>query len=159
MIILGIDPGYSRLGYAIFEKNSDSEKLIECGCVETSAKKDFQAKMLEIGNAVDNIIKKTKPETLSIEKVFFTKNQKTALKIAEIRGAIVYIALKNKLKIAEYTPLEVKSAVCGYGKAPKEQVAKMVKLILGLKNQIKQDDAADAVALCITHAGRKNYPV
>lgn len=150
MIILGIDPGYGRMGYAILEKEKGVEKLRDYSCVETSPKDEYFGRVLCVAAAVEKLIKKHKPEVLAIETVFFTTNQKTALKTAEIRGIIIYIALKNKLRVVEYTPLQVKSAVCGYGKADKNQVRKMVEMIMKLKDSPKLDDTSDAIALCLT---------
>ena len=137
MIILGIDPGYARLGYAILKKDSQVEKLIASSCIETSPKEKHSERILKLAKKVEKLIEKYKPNILAIEKLYFTTNQKTALKVAEIKGIVLYIALKNKLKTVEYTPLEIKVAVCGYGKAPKEQVKKMVKLLLNLKKNLK----------------------
>jgi crossover junction endodeoxyribonuclease RuvC len=157
MIILGIDPGYGRLGYAVLKKTGGSEKLLECSCIETSPKEKHSKRILEITNKVEKIIHKRKPNILAIEKLYFTKNQKTALAVSEIKGIMLYLALKNNLKITEYTPLEVKVAVCGYGKASKEQVKKMVKLLLNLKKIQKHDDTTDAIALCLTCSARKDF--
>lgn len=150
MIILGIDPGYGRLGCAILKKEKGQEKLLDYACLETSSKTEHPERILKIASGVEKIIKKYRPNILAIEKLYFNTNQKTALKVSEIKGIIIYLALKNKMKIFEYTPLQIKTAVCGYGKAPKEQIQKMINLILKLKKPIKQDDAADAVALCLT---------
>ncbi len=164
MIILGIDPGYGRLGYAVLKKSdpssdeaSNKEELLDYSCIETDPKKEHNKRILEITNNIEKIIKKYKPEILSIEKLFFTKNQKTALQVSEIKGIIIYICLKNKMKIAEFTPLEVKTAVCGYGKASKEQVQKMIELLVKIKEPIKYDDTADAIALCLTCSSTQKY--
>ncbi len=157
MIILGIDPGYGRLGYAVLEKTPASEKLVSFSCVETSPATPHGKRLLKIADTVEKLMKENKPDALAIEKVFFTTNQKTAMKIAEVRGIISYLAVKNNIPIAEYTPLQVKMAVCGYGKAPKEQVKKMVMLILKMKEKPKYDDTSDAIALCLTHAGHRKY--
>jgi len=151
MVILGIDPGYGRLGYATLQKNKEKENLLDYSCIETSAKDPYGNRVLKIARNLEKLIKKHKPDVLALEKVFFTKNKKTALKTSEIRGIIIYLALKNKIKIFEYTPLQVKSAVCGYGKATKDQVKRMIDLILGLKTKTKLDDTSDAIALCLTH--------
>ncbi|MFC1625277.1 crossover junction endodeoxyribonuclease RuvC [Patescibacteria group bacterium] len=156
-LILGIDPGYGRLGYAVLEKINQKEKLLDYSCIETSSKESYSERMLKIAKEIEKLIKKHKPKILAIEKLFFTTNQKTALTVSEIKGVILYLALKNNLKIIEYTPLEVKVAICGYGKATKEQVQKMVKLLLHLKNLPKHDDTSDAIALCLTCSARKDY--
>lgn len=157
MIILGIDPGYGRLGYALLEKRKGEEKLIDYSCIETTPKTEKNERFIKIAEKIEKIIKKYKPEVLTIEKIYFTTNQKTALTIAEVRGIIIYLALKNKMKIVEYTPLEVKTAVCGYGKAPKEQIKDMVKILIKTPKAIKFDDTADAIALCLTCSARKDY--
>ncbi len=157
MKILGIDPGYGRLGYAVFEKNGSFEKLLEFSCIETSSKKSKNERFMEIADSIENLIKNHKADILVIEKVFFTKNQKTVLEIAEIRGIIIYLSLKHGLDILEYTPLQVKSAVCGYGKATKEQVQKMVSLILKIEKKPKFDDTSDAIALCLACASNKAF--
>jgi crossover junction endodeoxyribonuclease RuvC len=157
MIILGIDPGYGRLGYAVFEKSDKTEKLLEYSCIETSPKDPYFKRILKITDKFEKIALKHKPDVLAIEKVFFNKNQKTALETAEVKGIIGYLALKKKMKVIEYTPLEVKTAVCGYGRAPKEQVQKMVNLLAGLKKSPKLDDTSDAIALCLTCAARREY--
>ncbi len=157
MVILGIDPGYGRLGYALLEKNDKEERLIDYSCIETSSKKKKEERFLKISEKLEKIINKYKPDILAIEKLYFTTNQKTALTVSEVRGIIIYIALKNKMKIVEYTPLEVKTAVCGYGKAPKEQVKSMVQILIKTPKEIKLDDTADAIALCLTCSARKDY--
>lgn len=153
MIILGIDPGYGRLGYALLEE----ETLLDYSCIETSPKKEKNERLLEIAQKIEKIIEKYHPEVLAIEKLYFTTNQKTALSVAEAKGIVIYLALKNKMKIVEYNPLEVKTAVCGYGKASKKQVEYMVKLLVKTPETIKLDDTADAIALCLTCAARRDY--
>lgn len=157
MIILGIDPGYGRLGYAILKKTTTEETLVDCSCIETFAGEKHENRIAQITKKIESIVKKHKPDILSIESLFFTTNQKTALKVAEIRGIIIYIGIKNKMKIKEYTPLQVKTAVCGYGKASKEQVKSMVNNILGNKRAIKYDDTSDAIALCLTCVAHRDY--
>ncbi len=157
MIILGIDPGYGRLGYAVLEKSNNKEKLLDYSCIETNPKDKHPDRILFLANKLNKIIKKYKPETLSIEKLYFTKNQKTALNVSEARGVVIYLCLKNKMQITEFTPLEVKTAVCGYGKATKEQVQKMVELLIKTKKPIKYDDTADAIALCLTYSSTQKH--
>jgi len=154
---LGIDPGYGRLGYAILKKKGGREELLDYSCIETSPKSEHCDRILEISEKIEKIIKKYRPEILAIEKLFFTTNQKTALNVSEIKGIVSYIALKNGLKIEEYTPLQIKTAVCGYGKASKEQVSKMVNLLIPLKKVPKYDDTYDAIALCLICAANKGY--
>ncbi|MEK7566674.1 MAG: crossover junction endodeoxyribonuclease RuvC [Patescibacteria group bacterium] len=145
--ILGIDPGYGRLGYAILE----SGKLIDAGCFETSKDTAFEDRLQEVGRHLKELLAKHKPDALAIEKLFLNTNQKTAMRVAETRGAILYLA--HGLKIAEFSPPEVKLAVCGYGRADKKQVAKMIKLIFKTDDSLN-DDALDAIAIAFTASGR-----
>lgn len=156
MIILGVDPGYGRLGYSLLKKEGGKEELIDYSCIETSSKKEKNERFLEVAGKMEKIIAKHKPDVLAIEKLYFTTNQKTALSVAEIKGIIIYLALKNKMKIVEYSPLEIKVAVCGYGKAPKSQVEDMVKMLIKTPKTIKLDDTADAIALCLTCSARRD---
>ncbi len=150
MIILGIDPGFRRLGYAIPEKNKNSFRVIDCACFETKAKQDFGKRLVLVANKVKNLISKHKPDVMAIERIFFAKNQKTALQIAEVRGVLLYLAACSKIPAYEHTPLEVKMALCGYGKATKEQVQKMLKTLLKSASLPKSDDATDALAIGLT---------
>ncbi len=150
MIILGIDPGTTRIGYAIIKKkDSDNLNLLTSGCLETK-NKEQKDRLREISNLVLGLILKYHPEILAIEKLFFTKNAKTALAVAEARGVIINSANSSNLNIYEFTPLEVKVAVTGYGKAEKEQVKKMACRILKLEKMPKIDDISDALAITIT---------
>jgi len=150
MIILGIDPGTTRIGYAVIEKkDSDNLNLLTCGCLE-SKNKEQKDRLKEISDLIPGLILKYHPEVLSIEKLFFTKNAKTALAVAEARGVIINSANSLNLNIREFTPLEVKVAITGYGKAEKEQVKKMVCRILKLEKIPKLDDTSDALAIALT---------
>ena len=152
MKILGIDPGFARLGYAILEKNKNSLRVIDCACFETKPKSDYGKRLLLVADKVKKLISKHKPDAMAIERVFFAKNQKTALQIAEVRGILLYLAASSKIPAYEHTPLEVKMALCGYGKATKEQVQKMLKTLLKLASLPKSDDATDALAIGLTCA-------
>jgi len=148
MIILGIDPGTTRIGYAVIEKkDSDNLNLLTCGCLE-SKNKEQKDRLKEISDLILDLILKYRPEVLGIEKLFFTKNAKTALAVAEARGVIINSA--NSLNIREFTPLEIKVAITGYGKAEKEQVKKMACRILKLEKMPKIDDTSDALAIALT---------
>lgn len=150
MIILGIDPGTTRVGYAIIEKkDSDNLNLLTYGCLESKSKEQ-KDRLKEISNLISDLILKYHPETLAIEKLFFTKNAKTALTVAEARGVIINSANSLNLNIREFTPLEIKVAITGYGKAEKEQVKKMVCRILKLEKIPKLDDTSDALATALT---------
>lgn len=152
MRILGIDPGYERLGIAVLEKNKGDkkEKIIFSECFKTSSKLDFAERLLLIGDELKNIIKKYKPEVLSVETLFLTTNQKTVMHVAEARGVILYIAKKNDLKIFEATPLQIKVATTGYGRADKNQILKMVQMLVDIEKNKTSDDELDAVAIALT---------
>jgi crossover junction endodeoxyribonuclease RuvC len=150
MIILGIDPGFGRLGYAVLKTDKKNFKVIECDCLETKAKLDFSKRLMLVADKVKKLISKHKPDIVAIEKIFFAKNQKTALQIAEVRGVLLYLASCSKIPAYEHTPLEVKMALCGYGKATKEQVQKMLKTLLKMSSLPKSDDATDALAIGLT---------
>lgn len=150
MIILGIDPGTTRVGYAVIKKkDSDNLNLLTYGCLETKSKEQ-KDRLREISDLISGLMSKYRPEILAIEKLFFTKNAKTALAVAEARGVIINSANSLNLDIREFTPLEVKVAITGYGKAEKEQVKKMVCRILKLKKMPKIDDTSDALAIALT---------
>ena len=155
MIILGIDPGFGRLGYAVLETGKNNKKdaeVVECSCLETDPKSDYLKRLVLVADRVKDLIVKYKPEVISLEKIFFTQNQKTAFQIAEVRGILLYLAASAGIPCYEYTPLEVKMALCGYGKATKEQVQKMLKILLKLQTLPKLDDATDAMAIGLTCA-------
>jgi crossover junction endodeoxyribonuclease RuvC len=152
MIIIGIYPGYERLGIAILQKKpgEKKEKVLYSDCFKTSAKIPFDERLLFLGNEFELLVKKYKPEVLSIETLFFTNNQKTAMKVAEVRGALLYQAKKAGLSIKEFTPLQVKVAVSGYGRGDKKQVADMVCKLVVIEKEIKHDDEYDAIAIALT---------
>jgi len=155
MIILGIDPGFDRLGWAVLEKKSGKEKLIDSGCLVSKRNLLYVERILGLGQELEKILKYFKPDIVAVEQLFFFKNQKTALKVAEARGVILYIAARNKACIYELTPLEIKMALTGYGRAEKQQVQKMAMALLGLKNNPKYDDEIDAVAAAIACPANK----
>jgi len=151
MKILSIDPGFERVGIAVIEKTFlQKDILVYSECFKTSAKISFPERLKKIGNEVEKIIKKYKPEVLAIEKLYFTTNQKTAMGVSEARGAIVYIASKNGLLVYEYTPPQVKVAVTGYGKASKEMLMSMIPKLIDIKKGINSDDELDAIAIGLT---------
>lgn len=152
MIILGIDPGIGRCGWAVLETGNSKLEAIDYGCIETSSNKEVAERLKEIYLNLEKIIKKYKPDVLSIEELFFNTNSKTAFVVGQARGVILLAACQNKLDIAIYTPLQVKMAVTGYGRADKNQIGQMVKTILKLKEIPKPDDTADALAVALTHA-------
>ncbi len=152
MIILGIDPGFNHLGYAIIETGKGNPNVIDCSCFKTSPQLKYDKRLVLVADKVKELISKYKPQFLAIEKIFFAKNQKTALQIAEVRGILLYIAASSGIPTCEYTPLEIKMALCGYGKATKEQVQKMLKILLNMNFLPKEDDASDALAISLTCA-------
>lgn len=151
--ILGIDPGTINCGYAIVEKDKSNIKLIEAGLIKIKTR-ILQEQILEMTEGLDLIFKNHKIDEVSIEDMFFAFNPKSVIKLAQFRGAISLKVLQNFGNFAEYTPLQVKKAVTGNGKATKEQVAFMVKKLLGIKKEIKPLDITDAIAIAITHSQR-----
>ncbi len=162
MIILGIDPGYDRLGVAILENQGDKNVLLNSLCLQTDKSLSLSERIFALGQQIEELIKKWRPERLAIEKLFFTTNQKTAMGVSEARGAIIYVAKSSGLAIYEYTPLQIKIAIVGYGKATKDQVAYMLGILLKInkKDESQLDDESDAVAVALTCAvSEKNrYP-
>ncbi|MCI8604364.1 MAG: crossover junction endodeoxyribonuclease RuvC [Ruminiclostridium sp.] len=156
MRIIGIDPGYAIVGFGIIEYNNGRFKVIDYGAVTTPADMDFNRRLEIIYDDVSQILDIYKPESLAIEKLYFQNNQKTAIDVAEARGVILLSAVKRRLLIREYTPLEVKKSVTGYGKAVKKQVQEMTKRILRLSEIPKPDDTADALAIAVCHAHTDN---
>lgn len=149
MIILGVDPGTATTGYAIIKSKNRKVGAVEYGCIRTSQKKSDAERLEEIYSDLAKLIKKYRPQLIAVESVFFYNNVKTAITVAQARGVILLCARQNKTKIVEFTPLQVKSSLTGYGKADKQQVQYMVKALLGLKTIPKPDDAADALALAL----------
>ena len=153
MKILGIDPGTRNCGYAIVEKNGNSVRLLEAGLIKIKTK-ILQEQIVEMTEGFDLIFAKHEINEVSIEDMFYAFNPKTVIKLAQFRGAISLKILQKFGNFAEYTPLQVKQAVTGNGKATKEQVAFMVKRLWGSKKEIKPLDITDAIAIALTHAQR-----
>lgn len=151
-IILGIDPGIADTGFGVIEKTDQKMKLIACGSIKTSAKLDFIKRLQTLHKELIEIIKKYRPNCVAVEQLFFCKNVKTALMVGQARGVCLMTIAENNLPIFEYTPLQVKQALTSYGKADKNQVGQMVRVMLNLKAVPKPDDAADALAIAITCA-------
>jgi len=151
MKILAIDPGFERLGFAILEKQKGKEVLLDSGCIKTLSSSPFNERLLTIGEEIEKVIKKWSPKILAIETLFFNNNQKTAMKVSEARGVVIYISSKYKLSVYEYTPLQIKIAITGYGMASKSQVETMVKKLIDIKKVVKYDDEMDAIAIGITN--------
>lgn len=152
MRILGIDPGIGRCGWGVVEENKGKFKAISFGCLETSAKQNVTDRLKEIHDEISKIIKKYSPDVLVIEELFFNTNAKTAFSVGQARGVILLAAAQKNLPIFIYTPLQVKMAITGYGRAEKNQMGQMVKVLLKLEKIPKPDDASDALAIALTHA-------
>lgn len=150
--ILGIDPGFGRMGFGIIEKQGSNLKLVDYGCVETDSKKTFAERLCTLAGELRQIIKKNQPDLVAVEELFFFKNLKTAINVAQARGAIILLAQEAGVPILELTPLQIKQSLSGYGRAEKQQVQKMVQVILKLKEKPRPDDAADALAAAIAAA-------
>ena len=151
MRILGIDPGYATIGYGIVEYDNFRFKTISYGAVTTTPQKVFSDRLCDIFNDINTLIETYHPDCLSIEKLYFNTNTTTAIDVAQARGVILLAASKSGIEIFEYTPLQVKQSITGYGRAEKHQVMEMVKNLLGLNAVPKPDDTADALALAICH--------
>lgn len=154
MKIISIDPGYDRIGIALLEKSistKNKESLIYSECFSTPVKDDFTKRLFAIGQEVEKLIKKHKPTTMVIESLFFNNNQKTVMLVSEVKGIIKYLALKNKLAVFEYTPLQIKTAITSYGRSDKQQITAMVKNLISIKKKIKYDDEYDAIAIGLTY--------
>ncbi len=152
MIILGIDPGYAIVGWGVIEYSANRFTVIDYGAVTTEAGTPFNIRLKEVYDGIDGIIKRYSPESLSIEKLFYNTNAKTVIDVAQARGVINLAAVQNNIPIFEYTPLQVKQSVVGYGRAEKKQVQEMTRVILKLEKIPKPDDTADALAMAICHA-------
>ncbi|MBQ2890149.1 MAG: crossover junction endodeoxyribonuclease RuvC [Clostridia bacterium] len=152
MRILGIDPGFAIVGYGVVDYIGNKFKVADYGAVTTEAKEDMFVRFKKIYDGVSEIIEREKPDAMAIEELFFNSNQKTAINVAQARGIIVLAAMNLNVPVFEYTPLQVKQAVVGYGRADKGQVQQMVKSLLNLEKVPKPDDTADALAIAICHA-------
>lgn len=151
MRIIGIDPGTGILGFGVVEICGEKIKLIDGGVIKTPAHTPLDERLEEIFDSLNEIIKQNNPEVMSIEKLFFSRNVTTAISVSHARGVAILAGRKHKMPIAEYTPLQIKQTVTGYGRADKKQVQEMVRLQLGLTEVPKPDDCADALAAAITH--------
>ena len=152
MLILGVDPGIGRAGWGIINFEKGKTNALDYGCFETTTKDDDSQRLVKIYNHFTHLIKKHKPDSLSIEELFFAANTTTAFRVGQARGVVILAAAQKKLDVTSYTPLQVKLAVTGYGKAEKSQVGQMVKAILKLDKIPKPDDTTDALAIALTHA-------
>lgn len=151
MRILGIDPGYAILGYGVLDMNGNRFSVVDYGSVITDEDMDMPHRLQVLYDSITDIIEKYEPQEASVEELFFNNNAKTAILVGEARGVAVLACAKKGLKISEYTPLQIKQALVGYGRADKRQVQAMVKAILNLDKVPKPDDTADALAAAICH--------
>ena len=152
MRILGIDPGYAIVGYGVIEYSGGKYFPIDYGAITTSPEIPFPQRLQQIYTRLTSVIIETDPDEMAIEKLYFQNNQKTAIPVAEARGVILLAAQMNNIRISEYTPLQVKSAVTGYGQAKKPQVMEMTRRLLKLSSIPRPDDTADALIMAICHA-------
>ena len=153
MIIVGFDPGLATLGYGVIKKeNRKKIEMLDYGIVSTPKEKNLAERLTMIEMGVRQIIEKFKPDEIAIEELFFAKNVTTGINVAHARGVVLLTAVKECGKIFEYTPLQIKQALTGYGRAEKRQIQEMVKTTLGLRGIPRPDDAADALAVALCHA-------
>ena len=152
VIILGIDPGLADTGFGVIKKQADKLKMVDYGCIKTKSTQPLAHRLAEIHQSLNQLIKTYRPSVISIEKLFFCKNLKTAIAVGQARGVVLLSAGQHHLTVKEFTPLEVKLALTGYGKASKTQVKQMVKTVLNLAQLPKSDDAADALACAVCSA-------
>jgi len=151
MRIIGIDPGTGILGFGVIDVQKGKAQLVDAGVIRTPVKEDDAVRLETIYQELTDIIVQTKPQIMSVEKLFFMRNVTTAMTVSQARGVVLLCARLAGLEIFEYTPLQIKQAVTGYGKADKKQIQEMVKVLLRLKEVPKPDDAADALAAALTH--------
>jgi crossover junction endodeoxyribonuclease RuvC len=151
MKVLAIDPGYGRCGMAVMEKVNGKEILIYSDCIETSPKDEFGDRLAAVADACTRLINTHHPDTMVMEKLYVSKNQKTAMCVAEVRGALLHAAALANVPVFEYTPGQIKQAAAGFGGADKTQVAKMLHLLVRIDKTIHYDDEYDAIAIAITH--------
>lgn len=151
MIILGIDPGYAIIGWGVLEYNANKFRVIDYGAITTEAHTEFSLRLQQIYFGMNEIFDKYHPDVMSMEKLFYNNNAKTVIDVAQARGVITLSARLHNVPVSEYTPLQVKQSVTGYGRAVKKQVQEMTRIILNLEKIPKPDDTADALAMAICH--------
>lgn len=152
MRILGVDPGTGILGFGVIEADKGKVQLVDAGVIRTPVKEDDAVRLQTIYDELTDIIASTKPLLMSVEKLFFARNVTTAMTVAQARGVVLLCGKQANLEIYEYTPMQIKMALTGYGKADKKQIQEMVRVVLGLGEIPKPDDCADAIAAALTHA-------
>ncbi len=151
MRILGIDPGFAIVGWGVLDYENSAFRVVDFGSIQTKAGIDTIERLMAVYDGICAVMDKYKPEHMAIEELFFNTNQKTGIVVAEARGILLLAARQRRIEIGEYTPLQVKQAVVGYGRAEKAQVIRMVTTLLGLKQAPKPDDTADALAIAVCH--------
>ena len=152
MRILGIDPGTGRLGFGVIDVHGRKPIMVDAGVITTPPNSPEPDRLVTIYEELTNIVNETKPEFMSVEKLFFAQNITTAMNVSQARGVILLVGKQHDLKLFEYTPLQIKMALTGYGRATKAQIQEMVRVLLGLKEVPKPDDCADALAAALVHA-------
>ncbi|MGB9613276.1 MAG: crossover junction endodeoxyribonuclease RuvC [Candidatus Margulisiibacteriota bacterium] len=151
MLILGIDPGLATTGFGLVKQHGDRLLHVECGCITTPSNFDPHKRLEKIYSELKQLLIDYKPDALALERIYFGANSKTAMMVGQARGIVLLVAAEKRIAIYEYTPLEIKLAITGYGKADKKQVQEMIKTLLRLESLPKPDDAADALAVAICH--------
>lgn len=157
MKILGIDPGTGIVGFGVIEKKSSELSMLDAGVIRTSSKQSDSKRLKTIYDELHEIIKENKPDVMAVEKLFFAQNVTTAMSVSQARGVVILCGESLGLEVFEYTPLQIKQAITGYGRADKKQIQEMVRAILKLESIPKPDDCADALACAITHAMTSHY--
>lgn len=152
MKIIGIDPGYAIVGWGVVDYNNSKFSVVDYGSITTGSKLEFSQRLLNIYNSLNEILNCYRPVEMAVEKLFFNSNHKTAIDVAQARGVVLLAAKQNGLNFFEYTPLQIKQSITGYGRASKAQVIEMAVRFLNLKAAPKPDDTADALAVAVTHA-------
>lgn len=162
MIICGLDPGTATTGFGVIEKIKNNFKVVDYGCITTSPLQNPGERLVKINKELNKLIKKYKPEAIAVENIYFFKNLKTAMPVSQAKGVILFTAAKNKIPVFEFTPLQMKMAITGYGRAEKKQVQKMIKIMLNLeekpedKNK-RKDDATDALGIALCYILNKKW--
>jgi len=154
--ILGIDPGSGTIGFGLIERSS-RPKMLDAGIIQTTIGEETARRLLELYESLDELLIEFKPDVAAVEKLFFAQNVTTAMNVSQARGVILLVLAKNGVPIYEYTPLQIKMAMTGYGRATKAQIQEMVRVQLQLKKKPSPDDAADALAVALTHMATLQY--
>ncbi len=157
MVVLGIDPGTARMGWGVVEKNNGNPKYLQCGCLKTAKNNKPEQRLETLYNGLRQLVKQFEPDALAVEGLYFSQNVKTALSVGQAKGIVLLAAAQFHLPIFEYTPLQIKQALTGYGRATKKQIQAMVVQELNLDKVPQPDDAADGLAIALTHCYTSEY--